>query len=285
MGGKAARRTSLRIWQALCLGLAAVPCLVPYQAKAADGSWPDLRAALFGDRFLAVSSDVISIDAPYRTENDARTGISVRLAAPDGHRFKELHLVLDENPMPVSAQLAFAQLPSSFEFAATMRINGPTPVHAVAELENGQLFMAESFVKTSGQGACSAPPGTDPEKALATLGRMELHLRQQTDTANLIRNLGKGHTGDMALDVAISHPSHSGMQRDQISLLYIPMRYVETLEINLNGAPFVTMTGSISLSENPKITVSVPPDTRRVGVKLTDTDGTEAEVERDLTDY
>ncbi|WP_394701415.1 thiosulfate oxidation carrier protein SoxY [uncultured Roseibium sp.] len=40
---------------------------------------------------------------------------------------------------------------ADFEFAATMRVNGPTPVHAVAELENGQLFMAESFIKTSGQ--------------------------------------------------------------------------------------------------------------------------------------
>lgn len=281
MQGKPARRRRLQI----LLALATVPFLLPDPVAADGASWPELRAELFGDRFLAVSGDVISIEAPYRTDNDARTGISVRLSAPDGHRFKEISLILDENPMPVSAHLDFAQPVSGFEFAATVRINGPTSVHAVAELENGQLFMAESFVKTSGQGACSAPPGTDPEEALATLGQMQLLIRPQTDTASLVRNAGKGRARDMALDVAISHPSHSGMQRDQISLLYVPMRYVETLEIELNGAPFVTMTGSISLSENPNVTVSVPSGTRRVRAKLTDTDGAEAEVERDLADY
>jgi sulfur-oxidizing protein SoxY len=281
MQGKSSRRLSLRV----CLALAAAPFLLPDPAAAVDASWPDLRAELYGQRFLAISDDVVSIETPYRTDNDARTSISVRLAAPDGHMIRGFHLILDENPMPVSAQLDFAQPLTDFEFAATMRVNGPTPVHAVAELENGQLFMAEGFVKTSGQGACSAPPGTDPEEALATLGQMELLIRPRSDTASLVRNLRKGQVSDMALDVQISHPSHSGMQRDQISLLYIPMRYVETLDIDLNGAPFVTMTGSISLSENPKVTVLVPSGTRRVRAKLTDTDGTESEVERDLTDY
>ncbi|MEO9527789.1 MAG: hypothetical protein ABJG32_10470 [Roseibium sp.] len=53
----------------------------------------------------------------------------------------------------------------------------------------------------------------------------------------------------------------------------------------MNGAPFATMTGSISLSENPQVTVSVPAGTRRVRARLTDTDGTASEVERDLADY
>ncbi len=261
------------------------PFLLPTPAAAGEGSWPDLRSELYGERFLGVSDDVISIDVPYRTTNDARTGVTVRMAAPEGHTFKGFQLILDENPMPVSAQLAFARPLADFEFAATMRVNGPTPVHAVAELDNGQLFMAESFIKTSGQGACAAPPGTDPVMALETLGQMELVIRPLNDTASLVRHLRKGGTNDLALDVQISHPSHSGMQRDQVSLLYIPARYVDSLEIDLNGAPFATMTGSISLSENPQVTLSVPSGTRRVRAKLTDSDGTVSEAERDLTDY
>ena len=45
------------------------------------------------------------------------------------------------------------------------------------------------------------------------------------------------------------------------------------------------MTGSISLSENPQVTLSVPSGTRRVRAKLTDSDGTVSEAERDLADY
>ncbi|MEO9776413.1 quinoprotein dehydrogenase-associated SoxYZ-like carrier [Roseibium sp.] len=267
------------------MALALVAALLPAPAAAIEDTWPALRSELFGDRFLAVSDEVISIDTPYRTYDDARTGVTVRLAAPEGHAFRELHLILDENPMPVSAQLSFTRPQTAFEFAATMRFNGPTPVHAVAELDNGQLFVAETFVKTSGQGACSAPPGTDPDEALATLGQMELVIRPRTRAASLVKAYRAGPPAGLALDVKISHPSHSGMQRDQISLLYIPMRYVETLDIDLNGAPFATMTGSISLSENPQVTVSVPAGTRRVRARLTDTDGTASEVERDLADY
>ncbi|POF27989.1 quinoprotein dehydrogenase-associated SoxYZ-like carrier [Roseibium marinum] len=281
MSGNPAHRVN---WPA-CLAAAVIAFLLPAPAAAIEANWPDLRSELYGGRFLAVSDEVISIDAPYRTDNDARTGVTVRLAAPEGHAFRELHLILDENPMPVSAQLTFARPLTAFEFAATMRFNGPTPVHAVAVLENGQLFVAETFVKTSGLGACSAPPGTDPDEALATLGQMELVIRPQTDSASLVRNLRAGRPNGLALDVKISHPSHSGMQRDQISLLYIPIRYVDTLDINLNGEPFATMTGSISLSENPQVTVSVPKGTRRVRAKLTDTDGTASEVERELADY
>lgn len=281
MPTKLTRRRMSRI----VIATALMPFLLPDLAAAGEGSWPDLRSELYGERFLGVSDDVISIDVPYRTTNDARTGVTVRMAAPEGHTFKAFQLILDENPMPVSAQLAFARPLADFEFSATMRINGPTPVHAVAELENGQLFMAESFIKTSGQGACAAPPGTDPVEALKTLGQMELVVRPLNDTASLVRHLRNGGSSDLALDVEISHPSHSGMQRDQVSLLYIPARYVDTLEIDLNGAPFATMTGSISLSENPQVTLSVPSGTRRVRAKLTDSDGTVSEAERDLTDY
>lgn len=281
MPGKLTRRA---IWQ-IFIATALIPVLLPEPVAASEGSWPDLRVELYGNRFLGTSRDVISIDVPYRTRNDARTDVTVRLAAPEGHTFKALQLILDENPMPVSAQLTFARPLTDFEFAATMRVNGPTPVHAVAELENGQLFVAETFIKTSGQGACAAPPGTDPVMALETLGQMELVIRPLNDTASLVRHLQKGSSNDLALEVEISHPSHSGMQRDQVSLLYIPARYVEALQIDLNGTPFVTMTGSISLSENPQVTLSVPTGTRRVRAKLTDSDGTVSEVERDLTDY
>jgi len=283
MSGSAKQRVKSLIRPAATALVLAALYSVP--AASTEASWPGLRSELFGDRFLAVSHDVISIDAPYRTGNDARTNLVVRLAAPEGHAFKGLHLILDENPMPVSAELSFAQPLDTFEFAATMRFNGATPVHVVGELENGQLFVAETFVKTSGQGACAAPPGTDPVKALATLGQMELVVRPREDVASLARNLRAGRPNDLALDVKMSHPSHSGMQRDQISLLYIPMRYVETLDIDLNGAPFVTMTGSISLSENPQVTVTVPTGTKRVRAQLTDTDGTTSEVERVLADY
>ncbi|WP_417683708.1 quinoprotein dehydrogenase-associated SoxYZ-like carrier [Roseibium sp.] len=255
------------------------------QQNAPDPAWNDIKASLYEGRFLASSEAVIRIDAPYRTDNDARTLVTVDVTAPAERSIVGVALILDNNPMPVSADLKFAAPQAMFDFTATMRINGPTPVHAVAELDNGQLFVAETFVKTSGLGACSAPPGTDPKEALQTLGQMEMALKTRPDTRALVASVTSHTPNAPDLEIAVSHPSHSGMQMDQISLLYIPARFIDTLELDVNGAPFATMTGSISLSENPTLTFSVPNGTSRAKARLTDTDGAVSEVEQEFADY
>ena len=265
--------------------------LLSQSSQAADTStWQDLRSELYGSVFLAQSPGVLTLDAPYRTDNDARTLVSATVHAPKGQLVTGLDVILDENPMPVSARLVFAQPVERFQITGTFRINGPTPVHAVATLDNGQRFMAEGFVKTSGQGACSAPPGTDPKEALKTLGQMELALKtmplpENQSASSLAASVLEGAPRDLDLSVSIKHPSHSGMQMDQISLLYIPARYIDTLDISVNGTPYVGITGSISLSENPKLELTIPPGGRTAGVHMQDTDGATSDAEVTLPGY
>ncbi|WP_425073976.1 quinoprotein dehydrogenase-associated SoxYZ-like carrier [Sagittula sp. S175] len=250
----------------------------------AGETWDELSEALYGDRALLDGSDMIAIDAPYRTQNDSRTQVAAMIHAPDGLSLGSVTLVLDENPMPVSAVFALDTPQPSFFFDVTMRVNGPTPLHVVAETTDGRLWVAEGHVKTSGQGACAAPPGTDPKLALETLGRMDLEVTELLpgsagDRLAALANRNK------RLDVDIQHPSHSGMQMDQISLLYIPMRYVEDVQIDLDGAGYVDVTGSISLSENPRLGMSVPGKTRSVDVTMTDTDGTVTKAHKDIAGF
>ncbi|SMX32406.1 quinoprotein dehydrogenase-associated SoxYZ-like carrier [Actibacterium lipolyticum] len=252
---------------------------------AAEPSWPDLRDALYGERELIEAQNSILIDAPYRTPDDARTQVAARIQPPGGRMLDSVTLILDENPMPVSAVFKFDQPLPRFFFDVTMRINGPTPLHVIAETTDGQLYVAEGYVKTSGQGACSAPPGTDPKLALESLGEMLIGIQEGARTASLSDQLGTLAARDKQLDLDISHPSHSGMQMDQISLLFIPMRYVENVEVDLNGEGYVDVTGSISLSENPQISLSVPNETRSVDVTMTDTDGTVTHASRALSGF
>ncbi|MEO3415142.1 quinoprotein dehydrogenase-associated SoxYZ-like carrier [Roseovarius sp. CAU 1744] len=249
-------------------------CFVVLPALADESTWSDLAAQLYDERPLHDGSPYIAIDAPYRTFDDARTQIAAQIEAPEGRLLGNVQVILDENPMPVSAVFTFDTPQPRFFFDVTMRVNGPTPLHVVAETTDGQIYVAESFVKTSGQGACAAPPGTDPEIALATLGNMTIGIEGNRQSASASDRLDALLLGDKQVDVDISHPSHSGMQMDQISLLFIPMRYVEDLEIDLDGGGYVDITGSISLSENPRISLSVPRKTHSVDVTMTDTDGT-----------
>lgn len=263
---------------------AALSGLVVAPAIAGD-AWTDIRAQLYGDAMPATAPDLIELDAPYRTHNDPRTPLGAELRAPAGEFIRKVWLIIDENPMPVAAVFDLAEPRANFHFAASMRINGPTPVRVVAETDLGHLFMEETFLKTSGVGACAAPPGTDPEVALETLGRMELHLVSGQHSGGLAASLISKATGtampapssgqdpERVAELSIRHPSHSGMQMDQITLLYIPMRYVETVEIEADGRPYFTMTGSISLSEDPALRFSLPADAARLDVRMKDTEG------------
>ncbi|MHA6262864.1 quinoprotein dehydrogenase-associated SoxYZ-like carrier [Arenibacterium sp. CAU 1754] len=254
-------------------------------ALAVESTWDDLSALLYEGRTLNTGTDIISIDSPYRTDNDARTQIAAQIVAPTGQMLGKVSLILDENPMPVSAVFNFKEPLPRFFFDVTMRINGPTPLHVVAETADGQLYVAEAFVKTSGQGACSAPPGTDLDLALATLGNMTIGIDAMPGTGSLSDKLGALALREKQIDVDISHPSHSGMQMDQISLLFIPMRYVENVEVDLDGGGYVDVTGSISLSENPRIGMSVPGKTQSVDVTMTDTEGTVTHARKSLAGY
>ena len=256
--------------------------LLTAPAYADEGSWPDIRASLYDERALQPGDNIVALDAPYRSTEDARTVIGVSVAAPPGLTIAAVTVVLDENHMPVSAVVRLADPLPRFRFEATLRINGPTPVHIIAETADGQLFMTEGFVKTMGQGACAAPPGTDPEAALASLGEMMIGIGNASGAADKLADLT---TGQMEMSLSIDHPSHSGMQMDQITLLFIPMRYVENVTVDLDGEPYAEVTGSISLSENPELTLSIPSRTRGIDVTMTDTDGTVAHASRKLADY
>ena len=269
------------------LALMAVLALLSSTSARAEGEWTIIRQQVFGARPIAAADGVIALDAPYRSENDARTVIGATLAAPPGELIRQVTLVLDRNPMPVSAVLRLSRPMARVAIETTLRVNGPTPVHVVGELESGRLLATEGFVKTSGQGACAAPPGTDPRAALATLGNMEIEIGQArgANDGRLLANLARLRSQQVSMNLKISHPSHSGMQMDQISLLFIPMRYVETVEIDLDGRRFAEITGSISLSENPEFRLSIPAAAHVIDVTMTDTGGTLSHKTQRLTSY
>lgn len=269
------------------LALMAVLALLSSTSARAEGEWTIIRQQVFGARPIAAADGVITLDAPYRSENDARTVIGASIVAPPGELIRQVTLVLDRNPMPVSTVLRLSRPMARVAIETTLRVNGPTPVHVVGELESGRLLATEGFVKTSGQGACAAPPGTDPRAALATLGNMEIEIGQArgANDGRLLANLARLRSQQVSMNLKISHPSHSGMQMDQISLLFIPMRYVETVEIDLDGRRFAEITGSISLSENPEFRLSIPAAAHVIAVTMTDTDRTISRKTQRLTSY
>lgn len=238
-------------------------------ASSVELTWAELKPSVFGQRLITQNDQVVKLEAPYRATDDRQVPVSVQASLPNGAKVKSVTIIIDENPMPVSLTVKPQQERSSLWVSASMRFNGPSPVRAIVEAENGQLFMSEAMVKTSGLGACAAPPTTTLEVAAKTLGDMRL---TQIVTPLNVSTITKP-VKRTKLD--ISHPNLTGLQLDQITLLYILPRYVDKVAIGQGDEKLMTIEAGISLAENPSIAFDyVSNGAEKMQIEAQDTDNT-----------
>ena len=74
--------------------------------------------------------------------------------------------------------------------------------------------------------------------------------------------------------VMIRHPNNSGLQRDQVSLLYIPAHFVDELRVWHGEALLLSMEAGISISEDPNLRFTyIPNGATTFKVEAKDTKG------------
>jgi len=236
----------------------------PLIAAEPENPWPGLARDIFNGRNLVDGAGLIAIEMPYRAEDAAIVPVTLRATLPPGdtRALRAITLVIDQNPAPVAATF---QIGTGVTMISTrVRIDSYTNVHAVAELSDGQLYASEVFVKASG--GCSAPTAKNAEEAKANLGQMRF--RQFAKPAD-----GPA-SGPREAQIMIRHPNNSGLQRDQVTLLYVPAFFVRELRIWQGEEPVLTMDGGISISEDPNIRFNyLPNGATRFRVEAIDTDG------------
>ena len=211
------------------------------------GSWSDIKPAVFGQRAILDGKGMITLHAPYRADDQRIVPVSANINLGEGRKLKAVTFIVDEDPAPVAAVFHFDQARDRVAIGANLRLNGPSPVRVVAEDTTGALYMVEAMVKVSGLGACASPPITDQEIATKTIGKMNF-----ADVTELAPN-SKATSINHRARLEILHPNNSGMQMNQITLLYIPAKYIEKVEVTQGGAKVLDMEGSISLAENPVV--------------------------------
>ena len=217
------------------------------QANASNDRWTELKAVYFGDRDISVSADIITLEAPARAHDAATVPIVIKAVNPES-QIKQVHLIVDKNPLPLAGIFKFSGEASSWEWLETrIRINEYTDVRAIAELGDGSLHMTSRFIKAAG--GCSAPAMADMDAAMARAGKMQILF-------NANNNSG---TSSAEVVIKISHPNNSGMQFDQVSRNYIPAFFVHTIAAELNGKPLINVETNFSLSENPVVRFNFTP--------------------------
>lgn len=231
-----------------------------------DTTWAVLVDNVFDGREM-LDDGLVSLEAPYRAEDAAMVPMTIRTSLPPGdpRRVERITLVIDENPAPVAATFDLGPQAGVTAISTRVRVNTYTPVHAVAELSDGSLHVAEVFVKASG--GCAAPMAKDPEEAMANLGRMKLRrfAAQPSGPA-------AGADERAEAQVLIRHPNNSGLQMDQLTRFYIPAYFVRDLTVSQGDDIIFKMEGGISISEDPSFRFDYRPTGAPIRVEAIDTD-------------
>lgn len=235
-----------------------------------DRLWENLASSLFGERELIEGEGqrVINIKAPSRAENDALVPIQITTESPNGlnSTLKNIYLTVDINPSPVAAKFTVSPARDLGGIATRVRVNGYTYIRAIAEMSDGTLYMDKQWVKSRGAG-CSAPPGTNQEDAKQSLGKMRFKFSKP---------LGGSVGQSKVVQLMISHPNNTGMQRDQISTMFIPQSYVKEVDVLFNNESILKAETSFTISENPSFRFRFDPDeSGELVARMKDTDDRE----------
>ncbi|UIJ72244.1 quinoprotein dehydrogenase-associated SoxYZ-like carrier [Aurantimonas sp. HBX-1] len=228
-------------------------------AAASPSSWASLKGDLFGDRELVEGSDAVSIEAPDRATDPAIVPVTLRL--DPAKAIRKVTLVIDENPAPVAATFDIAENAGVTQLSTRVRVNEYTDIHAIAEAADGTLYVTSKFVKAAG--GCAAPAAKDPEVAAREMGQMKLRFFE-----------APADSTEREAQLMIRHPNNSGLQKDQVTLLYIPAHFVSELEVTRGGERLFSMTGGISISEDPSFRFTYAGDAAApFHARAVDTDG------------
>ena len=241
-------------------------CPLPAASTDGDDAWSGLVQDIFDNRLMNDGSDVIAIEMPYRAEDAAIVPVTLRtrLAPTDRRRVLWITLVIDQNPAPVAARFELGPDAHVSQISTRVRVNSYTDVHAVAELNDGKLYMTKTFVKASG--GCSAPAAKNADEAKNRLGQMRFRsfTRQEQGSADRTREA----------QVMVGHPNNSGLQMDQVTHLYVPPFFVNELRLWQDDSLVLAMEGGISISEDPNIRFTYASNgAKRLRAEAKDTEG------------
>src|SRR5579871_313660 len=262
MGSKV--RQGLRVLRGAAIALVLGSLASAAGAAEPADPWPELARDIFNGRDLQDGASLIAIEMPSRAEDAAIVPVTLRttLQAGDARTVKTITLVIDQNPAPVAATF---QVGAGVTMISTrVRVDSYTNVHALAELSDGRLYASAAFVKASG--GCSAPAAKNAEEAKASLGQMRFRQFAKPGDGPV--------SGPREAQIMIRHPNNSGLQRDQVTLLYVPAFFVRELRVWQGDELVLAMDGGISISEDPNIRFNyLPNGATRFRVEAVDTDG------------
>lgn len=230
-------------WLLAC-GLAALAGAAPANEKAEPDPakspyWGQIREMMFGERAINPDSrDVIRVYLNMRADDSSTVPVAVKaqIDQTEAEYIKAIYLIVERNPSPTAGVFHFSPQSGRAQVETRLRFENYSFVRAVAEMNDGRLYMAQRWVKAAG--GCSAPSAKNrlPE---SLLGRMKLRFDDEAISYNK-PNL---------VQLMIRHPNESGLSAD-FDAEQVP-QFVRSVKVTYDGQPVMDAKVDFSISDNP----------------------------------
>jgi sulfur-oxidizing protein SoxY len=222
-----------------------------------------LKPVYFADRAIIerAPQTIIELTAPPKAEDPALVPISIHTKIPqtDDAFIQKIYVFIDKNPLPLVGIFAFTPASGRADLAMRIRIDDRSYVRAIAEMNTGELYMDERFVRAVG--GCSAPPGKDLAESMARLGKIK------------IRILGEIQQGEPSLtQLMISHPNITGLTMDQVRRMKPLPYFVKEINVSFDDQPVLSAETTFAISQDPSFRFFfVPHQDGELTVEVIDT--------------
>jgi sulfur-oxidizing protein SoxY len=220
-----------------------------------------LKNQYFSGKTIEESNNIIELDVPIRAEDPALVPLKIntKIKQTNDSYIKKILVLVDKNPFPFVGEFEFSPHSGKADLAMRIRVNTYSYIRAIAEMNDGKLYMTKKYVKASG--GCSAPVGADLDAAMQRLGKMKFRLDD-----------GIKAKEPTLVQLLISHPNLSGMQMDQVTRFIKKSHFVEQMKVSFNDKPILTAKTDIAISSDPNFRFYfVPDDVGTLKAEFTDT--------------
>lgn len=236
-----------------CAGLILALAGMTVMAEAAPPDWrqnqsdevweKSIRPGTFPDRTINTgrAGEILSIKAPYRAEDATVVPVSIHTNIPQTEEryIKKIHMFVDKNPVPLVGVFEFTPHSGKADLALRLRVDAQSFVRAIAEMNDGELYMVKNFVRATG--ACSAPPPPGVDDSFANMGRMKLRTIGETvmKEPNLVQ-------------LKIQHPNITGLQPMSIgSRVLPPPHFISEIDVTFEDKPVLKASLTFAISMDP----------------------------------
>ena len=221
--------------------------------------WAPIRQLMFGDRVINPDTrDIIRVYLNVRADDASTVPVVVRAQIDQTEQdyIKSIYVIVERNPSPTAGVFHFTPGSGRAQVETRLRFEDFSFVRAVAEMNDGKLYMAQRWVKAAG--GCSAPNGRMLAESL--LGKMKLRFDDETITyhkPNLVQLL-------------IRHPNESPLAAN-FQEGKVP-QFVRSVKVTFDGKPVMDAQVDFSLSDNPNFRFFfTPEDKGQLRIEVEDT--------------